>query len=195
MVELSDRLHTAEALLIKQGRQLKELEAAQAKDKPVDYAPYFEEIRQLLQQQPVSESSADLPAQLEALSKSMLALPKALPVEHHHHIEDSARYFALGAVGLLLITALAAGCCFSLYRQNTELAAHDLKYRLIRLYHPHLTQWADSVYERSPEKMPELVERLESRQLLIRQAAELARQKQEEAREAAQQLKRLQNAR
>ena len=191
MVELSDRLNDAEALIALQARQLKELEARQAKITLPDYSPQFEELKQLLSKQPVPSTPAGLAGQLEAIRATVSAIPRVLPVEHHHHVEDSARWFALGGLLLVLITAVSAGGCLSLYRENTRFSEHDVKYRLIRLYDPQVSLWADTVYRRDPKEVALHVGRLEEKQLLLRRAEELARQKQEEAAEAARKVEKL----
>ncbi|WP_276496856.1 hypothetical protein [Pontibacter litorisediminis] len=191
MVELSDRLTDAEALLALQARQLRELEATQASSQQPDHSAALAEIRDLLRKAPPPEDFEALTAQLGAVQHTLSAIPRALPVEHHHHMEDSARWFIIGGLVLLLITALATGLCFSLYRENSRLEGRDVQYRLLGLYYPEATHWADSVYRSHPGNLRTFVEQEEARQGSLTQAEALAKRKEEEAREAARQVEKL----
>ncbi|TPE39707.1 hypothetical protein [Pontibacter mangrovi] len=173
MVELADRLTDAEALIALQARQLKELAVTQARTGQVDFTPLLDEIRQLLPERPAgTEASGELATRLEAIERQLASFPRALPVEHHHHVEQQGRGWVMGGVLLLVFTFLLAGGGLYQYRENTKLAGHSIKYRLLRLYYPKATHWADSLYGLDPDQMPQLLERLEERQLTKRPAKE-----------------------
>ncbi|ARS36146.1 hypothetical protein [Pontibacter actiniarum] len=194
--ELSERLTDAEALLALQDRRLKQVENREIKTPACnipDYTASFEEIKQLLRTQHTALPILKIDAHLKALHKTISGIPKVLPVKHHHHLEDSALGFIGGGFVLLLLTAVSASLCFSLYRENSLLQERSLKYRLTRLYYPAITRWMDSTYSRSPDSTRQLVESLEARQQAILQAQELEKRKQEEAREATQKLEQLLN--
>lgn len=155
--ELEERLLDVEHVLALHGRRLEKLEEGTAPTPPPaapvpDCSSRFEELKTLLKRHDLSAQALQIYAQIASFRDTISRLPKVLPVRHHHHFEDRSRGFVIGGIVCLLVTAISAGLCLSLYRENSRLRESEVRYRMIRQVFPDAAAWADSTYAQAPEK-------------------------------------------
>ncbi|MBD1398800.1 hypothetical protein H9Q13_16630 [Pontibacter sp. JH31] len=130
--ELEEHLLDVERVLVLQGRRLEKLEEGTEPTPPQvvkapDYGSQFEELKALLKRQDLSAQALQIYAQIASFRESITRLPKVLPVRHYHHFEYRSRGFVIGGGVCLLMTAISAGLCFSLYRENSRLQESNMK--------------------------------------------------------------------
>lgn len=159
--EMEERLLDVERVLALQGKRLENLEEKPAPNPPqISQAPdcrsQFEELKALLKRHDLSVQALQIYALIASIQETVTKLPKVLPVRHHHHFEDRSRGFLIGGIVCLVVNAISAGLCFSLYRENSRLQENNMKYRMIRQAHPETAQWADSAYIHAPEEVKQL---------------------------------------
>ena len=173
--EFEDRLTDTENVLALHGKRITNLEERKAEPPEIivpDYTNHFEELKTLLKQHSLAYSSLQIYAQINSFQKTISELPKVLPVEHHHYFTDKSKGFLVGGMGLLLISALAVGLSFGLYRENTKLKENDIKFRMIRQSIPEVARWADTIYNRDPAATERTLKRLEAEQNIKKQATD-----------------------
>jgi len=168
--ELEERLLDVERVLALQGKRLEKLEERTAPTPPhVTKAPecssQFEELKALLKRHDLSVQALQIYALIAAIQETVTKLPKVLPVRHHHHFEEKSRGFLIGGIVCLMVTAISAGLCLSLYRENSRLQENDMKYRMIRQAYPKAVHWADSAYNQNPEEAKNWLENGETKVL------------------------------
>ncbi|MDX5423445.1 MAG: hypothetical protein LPK07_03965 [Hymenobacteraceae bacterium] len=168
--ELEERLLDVERVLVLQGKRLEKLEQqtvstpAQVARTP-DYSTQLEELKALVQRHDLGAQALQIYAQINSFRETISKLPKVLPVRHHHHFEDRSRGFILAGVMLLLITAITAGWCYSLYQENSRLQESEVRFRLIRQVYPEAARWADSTHTLNPEESAAWLKQQEAKQL------------------------------
>lgn len=209
--EIKERLDDTESVLAQQGKRIDELEKKEIKFPEIhipDYSKEFEELKSRITEalkqpdkleleevkihiskalkQPDSIGSiAETIRRLERLDGLVKQLPElVIPVRHHHHFEHKSKWWLTGGIVLLLITSIASGLCYSFYRENRMLHDNDVKFRMIRQRYPATVRWADSTFYRDPEDVEKVTEKLEAQDLAVAEAEAIARQKQQEAKEA-----------
>lgn len=134
------------------------------------------------------EKIEDQVAKIQNLSDG---IPEAIKVRHHHHFEDKSKGFIIGAVVLLLMSAMAVGIAVSMWKENRRLNENSVKFRVIRQGHPDVAYWADTTYYRDPEAVELLTEKLETEQLATTTAKMEAREKAKDANERQENLRKL----
>lgn len=176
--ELEERLTDAERVLALHGKRLEKLEQrsdpaparpeqqneGQTNPAP-DFSGQFEELKKLLKRHDLSVQALQIYAQISSFRDTIAKLPKVLPVRHHHHFEGRSRSFLIAGAVLLLVTAISAGICLSLYRENRKLQESDIKLRMIRQTYPKAVIGADSVYHLAPEEAEAWVKQKEAKLL------------------------------
>lgn len=162
---LEERLADAENVLALHGKRIANLEERKAEPQEIkvpDYTRHFEELKTLVKQHSLANSSLQIYAQINSFQKTISELPKVLPVEHHHYFEDKSKGFLIGGMVLLLISALTVGLSFGLYRENTRMKENDIKFRMIRQSIPETARWADTTYHHNPGKVEKVLKKLEA---------------------------------
>jgi hypothetical protein len=209
--EIQERMDDTESVLAQQGKRIIELEKKEIKFPEIhipDYSKEFEELKshitRVLKQSDKSELEelkahisevlkqpdsigfiAETIGRLERLDGLAKQLPElVIPVRHHHHFENKSKWWLTAGIVLLLITSIASELCYSLYRENHRLHDNDVKFRMIRQRYPIATRWADSTFYRDPKEVEKVTEKLEAQDLAVAEAEAIARQKQQEAKEA-----------
>ncbi|HEX8547212.1 MAG TPA: hypothetical protein VF691_09640 [Cytophagaceae bacterium] len=104
-------------------------------------------------------------------------IPEVVKVRHHHHFHDKSKGFIIGAVVLLLVSAMAVGIAVSMWKENGRLNENSVKFRMIRLIYPEVAYWADTVYYKNPDEIEGITRKLESEQLTLEQALTTAKEK------------------
>ncbi|MBE9460588.1 hypothetical protein ACFP1I_21870 [Dyadobacter subterraneus] len=128
---------------------------------------------------------------LTAIQKNIQFIPRETKVENYHHFDLKSKGFIISAAILLIVSTLCIGMAVSSFRENSRLQASDLKYRMIRQVYPGIGAWADSTYFRDPQSAESETQKLEARELVLKDAEKLLKQKQQETENAQNILKKL----
>ncbi|TKT94051.1 hypothetical protein [Dyadobacter frigoris] len=128
---------------------------------------------------------------LTAIQKNIQFIPKETKVENFHHFDLKSKGFIISAAILLIVSTVCIGIAVSAFRENNRLQQSDLKYRMIRQVYPTAAAWADSTYFRDPESTEAETQKLEARELVLKDAEKLLKQKQQETKNAQNILKKL----
>ena len=136
-----------------------------------------------------------LQAQIDALSNNVAQIPAVIPVRHHHHIDLKTKPFILSGAALLVLLAVSSGLSIYLWVENSRLHENDVKFRMIRQMFAKQANTADSFYTKAPIKMEKLTVQLETEALERTKAADIAGQKEREAKEAKDKLNEMQKHR
>ena len=128
-------------------------------------------------------------SRMKNLSKS---LPELIKVKRYHHFEDKSKGFIIGAMVLLIVSALAIGMAISMWKENGRLNENSVKFRIIRQGYPNVAHWADTIYHRDPLEMKEFVEKIEAERLATERAEIAAREKVQSAKQRLRELRQLQ---
>ena len=113
-------------------------------------------------------SSLQIYAQLNSFEMILSALPKVLPVEHHHYFTDRSMGLLAGGIGLLLISAITIGLSIGLIPENNRSRNNDINYRMIRQSILEIARWADTSYHRNPVVTEKVLENLEPETLIMK---------------------------
>lgn len=103
-------------------------------------------------------------------------IPEVIKVQRYHHFEDKSKGFIIGAIVLLLVSAISVGISISIWKDIRQLK-NSVNFRVIRQGHPNVAYWADNTYHRDPETTKLLTERLEAEQLAAAEAEAAANEK------------------
>jgi N-glycosylase/DNA lyase len=156
------------------------VEELQKKDYP-DYKTVTEIIKQAMR---------DLKDQVAALN----SLVTTLLAMKHTHIVDFKTKRAMAVIVICgVFTCLSVGLNFSQYADNHTLKTNSLKYRMIRQATPEQTDWADSAYLADPDGVEKMTKQMEEESEASSHAADLATQKEREAKKAQDNAKALRN--
>ena len=128
---------------------------------------------------------------LTAIQKNIQFIPKETKVENFHHFDLKSKGFIISATILLIVSTLCIGIAVSVFRENNRLQQSDLKYRMIRQVYPTAAAWADSTYFRDPQSAESETQKLEARELVLKDAEKLLKQKEQETKNAQNVLKKL----
>ncbi|WP_147300358.1 hypothetical protein [Dyadobacter luteus] len=112
-------------------------------------------------------------------------------MKHHHHFDLRTKGFIVSAAILLIVAAISVGLAVTNSGENKRLHAMDVKYRMIRQVYPQIAAWSDSSYYLNPEFAERETVKLEAQELVVKDAEVLLKQKQREAKEAENILKKL----
>lgn len=122
---------------------------------------------------------------IEELNQQLEGIPKSFAVEHHHHIEPKSKGLMIMLVVLVFLSVAGLAWGFANYKNNQDLKADQVKYRIFRQQLPELNRRIDSLYYVDPERAVAVVSKLEA-ETELRKAAEMKRREAEQAaREAA----------
>lgn len=209
--EIMERMDDTESVLIQQGKRIRELEKKEVVLPEIhipDYKQEFEELKahisETLKQpgkpaleevkahinealtQPGSIGSlAETIGRLERLDGLIKQLPEiVIPFKHHHHFENKSKGLVFGGIALLLLVSITSGLCYSLFQENRRLHDNDVKFRMVRQRYPMAVQWADSTFYRDAGEAEKVTQKLEAQDLAVAEAEAIAKQKQQEAKEA-----------
>ncbi|MCF2496530.1 hypothetical protein [Dyadobacter chenhuakuii] len=136
-------------------------------------------------------SSQYLETYLSQIQQAVLNVPKESQVRHHHHFDIQSKGFIISAAALLLSTAISIAVAISYYNESSRLKETDLKFRVARQLSPALTARVDSIYYEDPALAELETQKREANELTIKEAEELLKHKQMEAKKAKELLKQL----
>lgn len=179
MKEVFDRLLTVEEV---QQQLIKTVTALSIPDHGQQLERMEAQVNKIADDPSWEKLQAMLPHVLQKIS----TIPKEIPMRHHHHFDLRSKGFIIGGITLLVTTMIAVGLLFSFWSENSRLHENDIKYRMIRQAVPGTALWADSIYHRNPNEVKRQTEKLEAQEETRRKAKVIAKQKEKQAREAAQ---------
>ena len=133
----------------------------------------------------------EIKTNIYTLRNELAQIPKVIPVKNHHHIDVKTRPFIYAGSLLLILVAISTGLTIYLWVENYRLHANDIKFRMIRQNFPIQAKTVDSFYTKTPLTMEKQTIQYENEALERSEAADIARQKEREAKEAKDNLKAL----
>ncbi len=170
-----------------------------------DYDAHFDEIKLLLKKQ--AEEDRTLPLQekihlqafaattfkdaVERFSVLIRALPEEIKVRTLHRFEDKNNGFIMGGIILLLFSSASVGISFHLWSENRRMHENDVKFRIVRQIASNVAYKADTLYHRNPMKMEKRTRQLEAEQLAIAKAEAVAKEIEEKADRAKENVRKL----
>lgn len=89
-------------------------------------------------------------------------IQKSLPIKHKHQFDFNTKGWIISGIILLIVAAICTGLSAHLWVENRTLKAVNIKYRMIRQIFPYATNWADSVYNKSPADAEAATTKLEN---------------------------------
>lgn len=189
--EQLDSIEETLQLLIRKFEELAGREIKFPEIKVPDYTAYLQQIHQRLKVLERHNSADTVSRLIENLIREIDAIPREIPMRHHHHIETRSRGFVVTALILIMCSSLAIGLGAHLWWINRGLKENDLKYRMIRFEHPKASEWADETYQRDPKAARRATRELEKGERAILKAEAEAKRKEAEAKRAAKKAKEL----
>ena len=141
-----------------------------------NYSSQLEILKKELQRVNHSYPVERIDEQIARMKNLSDGIPEVIKVRRYHHFEDRSRGFIIGAVVLLLVSAMAVGITISTWTENGRMIENSVKFRIVRQGHPNVAYWADTTYHRDPETMTTLTEKLEAEQLAVAQAEAAAKE-------------------
>jgi hypothetical protein len=160
-----------------------------------DYTPNFEDLKKCLADHlaTVSQHNLEYPAtkiqaQLDEIKTIVENIPKIIPVKHSHYFDPKSKGWIIAGVILLIVTAISTGLNAHLWLENNRLQANDIKFRMLRQAYPEQANWAEQHYFNNPDTAESETIRLENEAEERSEAADIANQKEREAKAAKQKL-------
>ncbi|WP_026632869.1 hypothetical protein [Dyadobacter alkalitolerans] len=136
-------------------------------------------------------SSQLLESYISETKQAVNSAPQASQVQHHHHFDLQSKGFIISAVVLLITTGISFAVAISSYIESSRLQESDLKFRIARQLSPALTARVDSIYYEDPNRAKLETQRREAHEITVKEAEVLLEQRQNEAKEATELLKKL----
>lgn len=189
--EQLDSIEETLQLLIRKFEELAGREIKFPEIKVPDYTMYLQQIHERLKVLERHNSADTVSRLIETLIREIDAIPREIPMRHHHHVETRSRGFVITAMILIISSALAIGMGAHLWWTNRSLKENDLKYRMIRFEHPKASEWADDTYRKDPKAARRATRELEKEERAILRAEAEARRKAAAATQAEKELKQL----
>ena len=153
------------------------------------------ELKTAVAQQNLANPAEQLQAQIDALHNNVAQIPEVIPVRHHHHVDVKTKPFIYAGTVLLILVAVSNGLNIYLWTETSRLHENDVKFRMVRQMFTKQANTADSFYTKAPIKMEKLTDQLETEALERTKAADIAGQKEREAKEAKTKMYELQRHR
>ena len=157
-----------------------------------DYSNQLEIMKKELLRVNHSYPVEKIEEQITKIKNLSNGLPEVIKVRRYHHFEDKSKGFIIGAVVLLLVSAMAVGIAGSMWKENGRLNENSVKFRIIRQGHPNVAYWADTIYHRDPPGTKQFIEKIEAEQLATERAEIAAREKVQSAKQRLRELRQLQ---
>ncbi len=191
MKRIEEQLESIEevlSLVIRKNASIENLIQTVAETQDKTLADTVIELKRDLRQ---DASAQHLETYLSAIKQSVESVLKAPEVKHHHHFDLRSKGIIVSAAVLLITTALSIGVAISNYSESSRLQESDLKFRIARQLNPAFTTRVDSIYYEDPEQAELETQKREAHDLTVKEAEEILKQRQIEAKKAHDFLKRL----
>jgi hypothetical protein len=121
-----------------------------------------EEFKAVLGQLKVNYPAAQIQNNLTDVKGILATIQKSLPIKHKHQFDFNTKGWIISGMILLIVAAICTGLSAHLWVENSNLKAVNIKYRMIRQVYPYATNWADSVYTKSPADAEAATAKLEN---------------------------------
>ena len=184
MKKIEEQLESIEdvlSLLIRKNTSIENLIQAASESQNKTLSDTVIEIKKDLEHH---SSTQHLETYFSQIHQAIVSVPKESQVRHHHHFDLRSKGFIISAVVLLIITALSVAVAISNYNERSRLEESDLKFRIARQLSPALTVRVDSIYYEDPDRAELETQKREANELTIKEAEELLKHKQMEAKKA-----------
>ncbi len=122
----------------------------------------MEEFKVSLEQLKVNYPAEQIKNNLTDVKGILATIQKSLPIKHKHQFDFNTKGWIMSGMILLIVTAICTGLSAYLWVENSNLKAVNIKYRMIRQVYPYATNWADSVYTKSPADAEAATTKLEN---------------------------------
>lgn len=203
--ELQTAVKDQQEIVVLMDKRVQQLEKKQSENK--DYSAELAQINKKLEHVATVEDLAELQASNNSQIATMGAdimdikeqqtiqgnimseLPKRMKFQIEHRFTDQQRPYIIACVVMLLVWALSLFVSIQLYQENSTLHDNDIKFRMVRLFYPHVTLDIDSTYSASPKELEKWIKQEEERLHAIRKAEENAEQSEQEAKKAKENAK------
>lgn len=157
-----------------------------------DYTSQLETIKNELVRVNHTYPVGKIQQQIAILEELIGGIPEIIQIRHHHHFQDKSKGLFIGAIILVLVSAISVGVAVSMWNDNGRMNENSVKFRMIRQQYANVAYWADTAYHHYPDAMELLTERLEAEQLATAQAEAAAKEKVKDAEERKEKLNQLQ---
>jgi hypothetical protein len=153
-----------------------------------DHNKPIEELKATVSQHNLEYPATKIPAQLDEVKTIVENISKIIPVKHSHYFDTKSKGWVIAGVILLIATAISAGLNAHLWIENNRLHANDIKFRMIRQAYPVQANWAEQHHFNNPDTAENETIRLENEVEERSEAADIASQKEQEAKAAKEKL-------
>lgn len=157
-----------------------------------DYTGQLETIKNELVRVNHTYPVGKIQQQIAILEELIGGIPEIIQIRHHHHFQDKSKGFFIGAIILVLVSAISVGVTVSMWNDNRRMNENSVKFRMIRQQYANVAYWADTTYHHDPDAMKKLTERLETEQLATKQADASAKEKVQDAKQTKEKFNQLQ---
>jgi len=184
MKKIEEQLESMEevlSLLIRKNTSIENLIQTATESQEKTLADTLFELKKALKQ---DASAKQLDTWFSQIKEEIVRIQMASEVRHHHHFDLQSKGFIISAAVLLLSTAISVGVAISNYKESSRLHESNLKFRIARQLSPALTARVDSIYYEDPERAELETQKREANELTIKEAEELLKHKQIEAKNA-----------
>lgn len=121
-----------------------------------------EEFKVSLGQLKVNYPAEQIQNNLTEVKGILATIQKSLPIRHKHQFDFNTKGWIISGMILLIMAAICTGLSAHLWVENSNLKVVNIKYRMIRQVYPYTTNWADSVYTKSPADAETATTKLEN---------------------------------
>jgi hypothetical protein len=159
-----------------------------------DQEKFIADLKAEINQPNLTYPAEQIQEQINVLRDELTLIPKVIPVRNYHHVDLKTKPFIISGILLLIFIAFSTGLSVYLWIANSRLEANDIKFRMTRQMYPVQANEADSEYTHDPVSMEKLTVKYETKALETSKAADIAEQKEREAKEAKDKLYQLKKA-
>jgi len=153
-----------------------------------DYNKPIEELKASVNKHNLTYPATKIQGQLDEVKTIIASIPKTIHVKHNHYFDPKSRGWIIAGIILLIVTAISTGLNAHLWVENNRLQANDMKFRMIRQTYPIQANWAEQHYFNNPDSAGKETICLENEAKERSEAADIANQKEREAKEAKEKL-------
>lgn len=210
MESTSEKLEHIEDLMGIIIEGVKRLEQKEVKvPEMTDYTPMMEEINEglhLLRKQNEGKALQDQISRQVTVASNLLTtidrqkemqkeliegMPRKIRTSVEHRVTDKSRPYLLAFFIMVAVSGISVAVAISMGIRNGELHDNSIKFRMARQMMPKLAIGIDTLYSANPDDAERRVRELESQQLALIRAEQLAKQRRKEAEDAKGEVKKL----